>query len=70
MFHAAPKIAALVSDPGYIAMKFERARGLIHEHELTEGVETTTVKPLFDGTVKKMFLDNTKSSWTYSHHFG
>ena len=27
-------------------------------NELTVGVETTTGNPLFDGTVKQMFLDN------------
>jgi hypothetical protein len=51
-----PKRAAYVTVPGYIEKKFQRARSMIDE--LTEGVETTTVNPLFDGTVKQMFLDN------------
>jgi hypothetical protein len=51
-----PDIAALVTQPGYVATKFARARSLINE--LTQGVETTTVNPLFDGAVKQMFLDN------------
>jgi hypothetical protein len=50
------KIAATVTVPGYINTKFQRARGITNE--LTAGVETTTVNPLFDGTVKQMFLDN------------
>jgi hypothetical protein len=50
------KIAATVTVPGYINTKFQRARSIINE--LTAGVETTTVNPLFDGHVKQMFLDN------------
>eukprot|EP00339_Tiarina_fusa_P025335 CAMPEP_0117045698 /NCGR_PEP_ID=MMETSP0472-20121206/31617_1 /TAXON_ID=693140 ORGANISM="Tiarina fusus, Strain LIS" /NCGR_SAMPLE_ID=MMETSP0472 /ASSEMBLY_ACC=CAM_ASM_000603 /LENGTH=1223 /DNA_ID=CAMNT_0004757805 /DNA_START=135 /DNA_END=3806 /DNA_ORIENTATION=+ len=49
-------IADLVTSPSWVADKFERARGLIDD--LTKGVETTTVNPLFDGAVKQMFLDN------------
>lgn len=51
-----PTIAGVVTAPGYIAQKLDRARSLINE--LTSGVETKTVNPLFDGTVKQMFLDN------------
>jgi len=51
-----PKIAGVVTAPGFVKSKFERARSMINE--LTAGVETKTVKPLFDGTVKQMFLDN------------
>jgi hypothetical protein len=51
-----PLIADIVTAPGYIQSKFQRARALIDE--LTAGVETTTVNPLFDGAVKQMFLDN------------
>lgn len=51
-----PRIASHITTPGFIAQKFERARSLINE--LTAGVETTTINPLFDGTVKQMFLDN------------
>jgi hypothetical protein len=51
-----PQIADIVTAPGYIASKLDRARKLINE--LTSGVETKTVNPLFDGTVKQMFLDN------------
>jgi len=51
-----PDIAEIVTAPGYITEKLQRARSLIDE--LTEGVETETVNPLFDGTVKQMFLDN------------
>jgi hypothetical protein len=50
------KIADIVTAPGFIESKFERARSLING--LTAGVETTTVNPLFDGAVKQMFLDN------------
>ena len=49
-------LAEIVTAPSYIENKFERARSLINE--LTVGVETTTANPLFDGTVKQMFLDN------------
>ena len=51
-----PVIANTVTAPGYVADKFERARTLINE--LTEGVETTTANPLFNGAVKQMYLDN------------
>jgi hypothetical protein len=51
-----PKLAAYVTVPGFIEKKFQRARAMINE--LSAGVETTTVNPLFDGTVKQMFLDN------------
>lgn len=51
-----PKIAKIVTGAGYIGTKMLRARSLIDE--LTAGVETKTVNPLFDGTVKQMFLDN------------
>ena len=49
-------LSAHLSTPGYIATKAARARSLADE--LTAGVDTTTVNPLFDGTVKQMFLDN------------
>lgn len=51
-----PKVAEIVTAPGFISDKFDRARSLIDE--LTASVETTTVNPLFDGTVQQMFLDN------------
>lgn len=51
-----PTIASRVASAGFIETKFYRARALIDE--LTAGVETKTVNPLFDGTVKQMFLDN------------
>ena len=51
-----PKIRDTVIAPGFVAKKFNRARTLINE--FTEGVETTTANPLFDGAVKQMFLDN------------
>jgi hypothetical protein len=51
-----PKVADIITEPGWIANKAVRARELIDE--LTAGVETKTVYPLFDGTVKQMFLDN------------
>lgn len=50
------RLGAHLTTPGYIAQKFERARALANE--LTRGVDTSTVNPLFDGTVKQMFLDN------------
>lgn len=49
-------IADKITVPGFVAKKFHRARTLINE--LTEGVETTTANPLFNGAVKQMFLDN------------
>lgn len=51
-----PIIASRVTSADFVATKFGRARELINE--LTAGVETSTVNPLFDGTVKQMFLDN------------
>ena len=51
-----PQIADLVTQPGWVEAKFERARSLIDE--LTVGVETTTTNPLFDAAVKQMYLDN------------
>lgn len=51
-----PVIAGIVTAPGFISKKFARARKLIAE--LTMGVETNTTNPLFDSTVRQMFLDN------------
>jgi len=51
-----PKIAAKVTTAGYIQKKFGEARSLMDI--LTASVETNTTNPLFDGTVKQMFLDN------------
>lgn len=51
-----PGIANIVTAPGFVKEKFERARSLINS--LTAGVETNTANKLFDGTVKQMFLDN------------
>lgn len=51
-----PKIKSIVTAPGFVSSKHVRARKLIDE--LTSGVETSTANPLFDGTVKQMFLDN------------
>jgi hypothetical protein len=51
-----PKIAKTVTAPGFISSKFDRARTMINE--LTVGVETNTTNPLFDSTVRQMFLDN------------
>jgi len=51
-----PMIAKTVTAPGYIASKFERARTMINE--MTMGVETNTTNPLFDSTIRQMFLDN------------
>lgn len=51
-----PEIAEIVTAPGYIQERSERARTLINN--LTASVETTTANPLFDGAVKQMFLDN------------
>mmetsp|Transcript_20758 Transcript_20758/g.44943 ORF Transcript_20758/g.44943 Transcript_20758/m.44943 type:complete len:1230 (+) Transcript_20758:202-3891(+) len=50
------QIGAHVTVPGYIAQKFERAREFVND--LAAGVDIKTVNPLFDGTVKQMFLDN------------
>ena len=51
-----PKIVNIITAPGYVQSKFQRARQLIDE--LTAGVETNTANPLFNGAVKQMFLDN------------
>ena len=51
-----PKIVDIITAPGYVQSKFERARQLINE--LTAGVETNTANPLFNGAVQQMFLDN------------
>jgi len=51
-----PKIAKTVAAPGYVASKFDRARTMINE--MTMGVDTNTTNPLFDSTVRQMFLDN------------
>ena len=51
-----PPIAEVVTAPGYVAKMFARARTMINE--LTMGVETNTTNPLFDSTVRQMFLDN------------
>jgi hypothetical protein len=51
-----PTIAATVSAPGYIQSKSDEARTLMDI--LTASVESNTVNPLFDATVKQMFLDN------------
>jgi hypothetical protein len=51
-----PKIAKIVTAPGFIATKFARARTMISE--MTMGVDTNTTNPLFDSTVRQMFLDN------------
>lgn len=51
-----PGIASTVSAAGYIKSKADEARQLMDM--LTASVETNTVNPLFDGTVKQMFLDN------------
>jgi hypothetical protein len=47
-----PQIASLVTAPNFVTSKFDRARGLIND--LTAGVDTQTVNPLFDGTVRQM----------------
>lgn len=51
-----PKIANIITAPGFVRDKFERARILIDD--LTAGVETNTANPLFNGMVKQTFLDN------------
>mmetsp|Transcript_17204 Transcript_17204/g.39751 ORF Transcript_17204/g.39751 Transcript_17204/m.39751 type:complete len:1215 (-) Transcript_17204:108-3752(-) len=51
-----PKIADILTKSGYSASKFDRAREILNE--LTIGVETNTSNPLFDITVRQMFLDN------------
>lgn len=47
-----PELSSLVTAPNFITTKFARARTMINE--LTSGVQTKTVNPLFDGTVKQM----------------
>jgi len=51
-----PEIAKIVTKAGFVASKSERARSMMNE--LTMGVETNTSNPLFDSTVRQMFLDN------------
>eukprot|EP00977_Amphora_coffeiformis_P011635 scaffold2804_cov181-Amphora_coffeaeformis.AAC.3 len=51
-----PTIASRVTVPGYIKKKYERTRAITND--LSASVETTTVNPLFDGTVRQMYLDN------------
>ncbi|KAI2505668.1 hypothetical protein MHU86_8726 [Fragilaria crotonensis] len=51
-----PKIGYIITAPGYVQAKFERARQLIDE--LTAGVETNTANPMFNGAVQQIFLDN------------
>jgi len=51
-----PEIAKTVTASGFIASKFDRARTMIGE--MTMGVDTNTTNPLFDSTVRQMFLDN------------
>jgi hypothetical protein len=47
-----PQLANRVTSANFISSRFQRAKTLINE--LTMGVETETVNPLFDGTVKQM----------------
>lgn len=47
-----PNLSSIVTAPNFISTKFERARTMINE--LTSSVETKTVNPLFDGTVRQM----------------
>ena len=47
-----PELASLVTAPNFVESKFQRARSLIDE--MTAGVDTETVNPLFDGTVRQM----------------
>jgi hypothetical protein len=47
-----PQIASLITAPNFVESKFQRARALIND--LTAGVDTQTVNPLFDGTVRQM----------------
>lgn len=47
-----PKLASVVTAPNFISSKFARARTMINE--LTSSVQTKTVNPLFDGTVRQM----------------
>lgn len=49
-----PQIASLITAPNFVSSKFDRARGLIND--LTAGVDTQTVNPLFDGTVRQMYV--------------
>lgn len=47
-----PELASLVTASNFVETKFQRARSLIND--LTAGVDTETVNPLFDGTVRQM----------------
>jgi hypothetical protein len=51
-----PRLASYVTVPAFVSRKHDRAKTMIDE--LTASVETNTVNPMFDGTVKEMFLDN------------
>lgn len=51
-----PVLATRVTAANFMTSKIARARKMISE--LTSGVETKTVNPLFDGTVRQMYLDN------------
>lgn len=51
-----PKIAAAVTQPGFVTKKFKEARVLVDE--LTASVDTETADHLFNGLVKQFFLDN------------
>jgi len=51
-----PKIAAIVTAPGFVESKFDRARSLMND--LTAGVETNSTNVLFNGAIKQMYLDN------------
>jgi hypothetical protein len=51
-----PQIASLITAPNFVSSKFNRARGLIND--LTAGVDTETVNPLFDGTVRQMYVSH------------
>jgi hypothetical protein len=49
-----PTLSSIVTAPNFISAKFARARTMINE--LTSGVQTKTVNPLFDGTVRQMYV--------------
>jgi len=51
-----PKIAAHVTEPGFVSAKFELARSMINA--ITSGVETNSTNNLFNGAVRQMYLDN------------
>jgi hypothetical protein len=57
-----PQIASLVSAPNFVGTKFVRARELIND--LTAGVDTETVNPLFDGTVRQMYVLNLEKKFS------